>query len=170
MALGKIIKKTYLSISKGQIMATKGGEKEYYTYVEGDLEDIYTKERTFNGQTAKFWYIDLRDGEDLYSLCIPYESGVYLSICLSLGSIDDYSQGRFIRIEPYIAQEKTKVRVFHEGVSLSWVTTDLPPVEEVVVGSRRIKDTSKRLAYLEYVTEVIKDTLRKTSPKISYNE
>lgn len=169
MALGKFIKKTYLSVSHGQIISTRDGEKEYYTFVEGDLVDLYTKDRNFNGTTAKFWYIDLKDGEDIYSLCLPYESGVYLSICLSLGSVD-FTQGKRIKIEPYIANERTKVRVFQEGRKLSWFTTELPPVDDVVVGSKIVKNYSRRTQYLEYVTEEIKLRLKNSTAKIGTDE
>ena len=80
MALGHLDtdsrRKIFLSISHGKVVHyLSGGEKEQFKNVEGTLQDITLKERSFNGKTEPFWYIDLRDGKDLYSISLSYASG-----------------------------------------------------------------------------------------------
>ena len=87
MALGqRQEQKTYLSITHGKVAQGTGAEKQYYTYIDGSIEAIYTKHSHFGGEDVVRWYIDMRDGEELYSLCLPYSSGVFKSIILSLAS------------------------------------------------------------------------------------
>ena len=55
-------RKTYLNIKEGAIVRrTPEGTEERYSYVEGRLEAISQKERTFRGEVVVYWYIDLRD-------------------------------------------------------------------------------------------------------------
>ena len=61
MALGRVAeqeKKYYLSIADGRVIHHKGNKKFYYAFVEGELDSIYLKERTFNGERVLYWYID----------------------------------------------------------------------------------------------------------------
>lgn len=163
MALGNEprTKKIYLSISRGQIVRTTQGGKEFFNFVEGKVEDIYSKVRNFNGTDARFWYVDIQDDEALYSICVPYESGVFVSIILSLASSENIASS-LVRIEPYIgSNDYTKVRVLEDGVKLPWITADLPPVEDVRVGNKIVKDNSKRMAYIEYLVDSVKKRLGK---------
>lgn len=69
--------KHYISISNGKVIIDRGkGKKESFNYVEGILEGIYTQKRIFGGEEVVRWFIDLRDGTDIYSICLPYSSGV----------------------------------------------------------------------------------------------
>ena len=78
-------RKIYLSISKGKIVHyLPNGGIEYFKNVEGTLQDIYTKERSFNGKTEPFWYIDLRDGKEVYSISLG--KCVVLGICSILNN------------------------------------------------------------------------------------
>lgn len=150
MGLGNIeqgkARKSYLSISGGKVIIDRGkGKKESFSYVDGVLEGIYQKERNFNGENVNRWYMDLRDGTEIYSICFPYNSGVFKSIILALASDEELGS---IRIEPYEKNGFTKVKVYSEGVKLDWITAELPPVEEVMVGGRKIKDESKRMEFI----------------------
>ena len=172
--LGEIVsadrrKKTYLNIKDGAIVKrTPEGKEERFSYVEGRLEAISQKERTFRGETVVYWYIDLRDTEsgELYSLGSSYGSNTFKSIILQLASeegLESVKNGSTIRIEPYNRNGYDKVQVWGEGVKLDWVTKQLPPIEETTIGGRRIKDDSKRMALITSLTERIKGSLPQAS-------
>lgn len=167
MALGQLEKeetkkKVYLSISHGKVVKyTKNGGQDFYKYIEGTLEDIYLKERVFNGKKAKFWYIDLRDGGELYSLSLPYVSGTLKSIILALASETELSRNTHIRIEPYEKGGFTKVQVYADGVLLDWITKELPPIKEIVVGENTYKDDTERMALVAKLANEIAQRVKK---------
>ena len=163
--LGKateIKKKMYLSINNGQVTHTeKDGTKQFYGYVEGYLEDVYLKDRPFNGRFAKFWYLDLRDDADLYSLCLPYNSGTFKSIILSLADAEALTRSTPIRIEPYSGNNGyTKVVVYADGVKLDWAVKDLPPVKEVIVNGNVMKDETERMTLITSLAEQVRKRLQ----------
>lgn len=151
MALGKteVIKKTYLSITNGKVAQDRGnGTKDFFSYVEGLIQGISQKEKNFNGEMVSRWYLDLKDGEDIYSVCFPYGSGVFKSVVLALASDEALSTSSFVRIEPYEKNGYTKAVVYSDGVRLDWVVKELPPIKEVEVGQRKVKDDSERMRYI----------------------
>lgn len=114
MALGQLEqdtkRKIYLSISKGKVVHyLPDGGVEFFKNVEGTLQAVYTKERSFNGQKVPFWYIDIKDGEDMYSLSLPYVSGTFKSIILALASDTELTKDKPVVIEPYEKNQYTKV-------------------------------------------------------------
>lgn len=160
-------KKTYLNIKEGAIVRrTPEGTEERYSYVEGRLEAISQKERTFRGEVVVYWYIDLRDEDsgELYSLGFSYASNTFKSIILQLASkegLECLKNGSIVRIEPYTKNGYDKVQVWGEGVKLDWVSKQLPPIEETTIGGRRIKDDSKRMAYISSLAEQVKSSLQR---------
>ena len=158
-------RKTYLNIKDGAIVRrSPDGEEERFSYVEGRLEAISQKERTFRGEVVVYWYIDLRDEEsgELYSLGSSYGSNTFKSIILQLASkdgLESVKNGSPIRIEPYTKNGYDKVQVWGEGVKLDWVTKQLPPIEETTIGGRREKDDRKRMAYISSLAEQVKSSL-----------
>lgn len=150
--------KIYLNIKDGAVVRKTETGEDKYAYVEGRLESISTKERTFRGETIVYWYIDLRDTEtgELYSLGFTYSSNVYKSVILCLSSDETLGQDSVVRIEPYIKNGYDKVAVWSNGVKLDWVTKSLPPVEETTIGGRRVKDDTKRMEYITSLTEALK--------------
>lgn len=160
-------RKTYLNIKEGAIVRrTPEGTEERYSYVEGRLEAISQKERTFRGEVVVYWYIDLRDEDsgELYSLGFSYASNTFKSIILQLASkegLECLKNGSIVRIEPYTKNGYDKVQVWGEGVKLDWVSKQLPPIEETTIGGRRIKDDSKRMAYISSLAEQVKSSLQR---------
>lgn len=158
-------RKTYLNIKDGAIVKrTPEGAEEKFSYVEGRLEGISQKERTFRGEIVVYWYIDLRDTEtgELYSLGSSYSSNTFKSIILQLASeegLESVKNGSTIRIEPYTKNGYDKVQVWGEGVKLDWVTKQLPPIEETTIGGRRIKDDTKRMALIVSLAKEVRDSL-----------
>lgn len=158
-------RKIYLNIKGGAIVRrTPDGEENSFSYVEGRLEAINQKERTFRGEVVIYWYIDLRDDEsgELYSLGSSYASNTFKSIILQLASergLESVKSGSTIRIEPYSRGGYDKVQVYGGGVKLDWVTKQLPPVEETTIGGRRIKDDSKRMALISSLADNIKSAI-----------
>ena len=165
MALGQLEqdtkRKIYLSISKGKVVHyLPDGGVEFFKNVEGTLQAVYTKERSFNGQKVPFWYIDIKDGEDMYSLSLPYVSGTFKSIILALASDTELTKDKPVVIEPYEKNQYTKVCVYSEGVKLVWVTKELPPLKEVVVGGKTYIDDTERMAFIASIAEKVGERLK----------
>ena len=158
-------RKTYLNIKDGAVVKrTPDGEEEKFTYVDGRLEAISQKERTFRGEVVVYWYLDLRDTEsgELYSLGFPYGSNTFKSIILQLASedgLESVKNGSTIRIEPYNRNGFDKVQVWGDGVKLDWVVKQLPPIEGITIGGRNVKDDSKRMALITSLTDRIANSL-----------
>ena len=168
MALGHLDtdtrRKIFLSISHGKVVHyLSGGEKEQFKNVEGTLQDITLKERSFNGKTEPFWYIDLRDGKDLYSISLSYASGTYKRIILALASCKTLSKDTQIIIEPYEKDNYTKVVVYADGEKLDWVVKTLPPLKEINVGGRTYSDDTDRLNYIRDLTSQVRERVGKGS-------
>ena len=154
-------KRVYLNIAKGKIERTlPNGKKEEYSYIEGYLEDFRSKERTFGRERVKYWYIDMRDSEGLYSIGLPLYSGVLRSIVLSLASEGSLSRSTPIRLETYEKNGYTRVKLYADGVSLDWITKELPPIETISVGGKTIKDETKRDAFIESLIYSIQNNLQ----------
>lgn len=155
-------KKTYLSINKGKVVAyTSGGTKKYYSYVEGRIRAIYTLRSNFNGEEVKRWYIDLRDGKDLYSLCLPYSSGVFKGIILSLASAKDLRASTLVKIIPYEGNNGfTKVVVYADGEKLEWIKKQLPPRETITIGGKEVKDDTKQMEFVSTLCKEIQDKIK----------
>ena len=166
MALGTIDqdtkRKVYLSISHGKVVHyLQGGGVENFKNVGGKLQDITIKERTFNGKPTNFWYIDIRDGADYYSLSLPYISGTFKSIILSLASYESLNKETTILIEPYEKGNYTKVVVYADGNKLDWVVKELPPLKEVVVGGRSFSDDTDRMNFIKEIASKVKERVGK---------
>ena len=163
MALGqRQERKTYLSITRGKVVQGTGGERQYYTYIDGCIEAIYTKHSYFGGEDVVRWYIDMRDGEELYSICLPYSSGVFKSIILSLSSLESLSSSTPVRIEPYEGRNGyTKVVVYAGGIKLDWITKQLPPQEIVTIGGKQVKDDSKQMELITSLCATITERIDK---------
>lgn len=160
-------RKIYLNIKEGAIVRrTPDGAEERYSYVDGRLEAISQRERTFRGEVVLYWYLDLRDEEsgELYSLGFPYASNTFKSIILQLASkegLESIIGGSTLRIEPYSKNGYDKVQVWGDGVKLDWVIKQLPPIDETTIGGRRIKDDTKRMAYITSLAKLIKSSIKK---------
>lgn len=162
MALGRQQqeRKIYLSINHGKVVQGTGEEKQLFSYVDGAIEAIYTKRSTFGGEEVVRWYIDLRDGAELYSLCLPYSSGVFKSIVLALAAEQSLTASTPVRIEPYEGRNGyTKVIVYADGTKLDWVTKQLPPQETITIGGRQIKDDTKQMELITSYVRLIQERI-----------
>lgn len=166
MALGTIDqdtkRKVFLSITHGKVVHyLPGGGVECFKNVEGNLQDITIKERTFNGKATPFWYIDMRDGSQFYSISLPYVSGTFKSIILALASCKELSRGNSVLIEPYEKGNYTKVAVYADGKKLDWVVKELPPLKEIVVGEKTFTDDTERMEFIKGLASTVKERLGK---------
>lgn len=157
-------RKTYLNIKNGAIVKRTATGEESYSYVEGRVEAIFQKNRTFRNEEVVYWYIDLRDTQsgELYSIGSPYASNTFKSIILSLASnegLQATGRGSTIKIEPYSRNGYDKVAVKADGVKLDWATKDLPPVTETMIGGRKVKDDAQRMALICSLVERITSSL-----------
>jgi len=153
-------RKIYLSISHGKVVHyLNGGGVEYFKNVLGSITDVYKKERVFNGNRVPFWYLDIKDGTDLYSLSLPYVSGTFKSIILSLASSQTLSRSSEVVIEPYERNGYTKVVVYADGEKLDWITKELPPLKETKVGGKTYTDDTERMAFIEEIASKVKEKL-----------
>jgi len=162
MALGQIEneakKKIYLSVSHGKVVHfLKDGGIEYFKNVSGTVKDVYIKNRVFNGQSFPFWYIDVMDGEDLYSLSFPFESGTFKSIILSLASYKKLKDTTPVIIEPYERNGYTKICVFADGNKLEWVTKELPPLKRETFKGKEFIDDSERMEFIKGIANQVKN-------------
>ena len=166
MALGTIDqdtkRKIFLSISHGKVVHyLSGGKVENFKNVEGRLQDISIKERTFNGKKTPFWYLDIKDGGELYSLSLPYVSGTFKSIILSLASYQSLSKETTILIEPYEKGNYTKVVVYADGNKLDWIVKELPPLQEVVLGGKSYSDDTERMNFIKEIASQVRERIGK---------
>ena len=100
--------------------------------------------------------------ETIYSICLPYSSGVFKSIVLSLASDEALSSSTPVRIEPYEGRNGyTKVVVYSDGVKLDWVAKQIPEQETVSVGGRTIKDDTKQMEYIVSIVNQITERINK---------
>jgi hypothetical protein len=158
MSLDKIPTKQYLNLRDGNIILKTATGEESYNSIEGIIQDIYIKPRQFRGESLKYWYIDIKNQSgELYSLAAPYSSGVIKAILNCLASAEEL---KVIRIETYQSGEFTKVKVFNSGEPLYWRYSELPPLEDITVGSKIIKDDSKRMSFFE---DIAKDIVSKVN-------
>ena len=113
--LGQTQSRIFLNIAEGKIVKRVDQRVESYDFLEGELERIYPKEREFRGEKVPYWYLDMRDPQsgDLYSLGISASSGVWRSLILSLGSIDNFLLP--IKINLYRKGDYDRVSVYSEG-------------------------------------------------------
>lgn len=166
MALGTIDtdtrRKVFLSISHGKVVHyLRGGEQEFFKNIEGTLQDITIKERSFNGKNTPFWYMDIKDGRETYSLSLPYASGTFKSIILSLASYSSLSKETRVLIEPYERNGYTKVVVYAEGEKLDWVVKELPPLKQVTVGSNTYTDDTERMNFIRNTASQVRERIGK---------
>ena len=161
MALGqKLEKKIYLSINNGKVVQGTGENKQYYNYINGFIEAIYIKHSNFGGEKVARWFMDMRDGEELYSLCFPYSSGVFKSIILSLASLENLTTNTPVRIEPYKGRNGyNKVVVYADGIKLDWITKQIPQQEIVTIGGKQVKDDTKQMEYITYLCSMITERI-----------
>ena len=158
-------RKTYLTISHGKVVQGSGERKQYFSFVEGTIQAIYVRRATFGNEIVTRWYIDIRDKAEIYSLCLPYSSGVFKSIILSLASVTSLTAFTPVRIEPYEANGYTKVVVYANGVKLNWITAKLPPKEVVTIGGSQIKDDTKQMQFISTLCNEITERINKTCQK-----
>lgn len=155
MSLGIKQTKTYLNVKEGRIYQGSIA----YDYVEGYLRGIETKEREFNGERVKYFYFDiLSDSGELYSLALPYYGGVAKSLINSLASAQGFTDP--IRIQTYQSGDFTKVATYQSGQRLPWKHSQLPPVEELRIGDRIVKDDSKRMALIASIVITVNSIIK----------
>lgn len=166
MALGQNTtqQKRYLSISHGKVTEGTGAARRLYSFVDGTIQAIYTKRSTFGREEVTRWYIDIRDGAELYSLCLPYSSGVFKSIILALAADERLTASTPVRIEPYEGKNGyTKVVVYSDGVKLDWVTKQIPPQETITIGGRSVKDDTKQMEFIASLCDRVQARLQRNA-------
>lgn len=161
MGLGVTQNKTYLNIREGKLVKRTPQGEEFFSFVEGHLVGIQKRDREFKGETVPYWYVNLQDpdGGEVFSLSIAYNSGVFKSLINALANAEDLGR---IRIEVYQSGEFTKTVVYNNGQRLGWKYPQLPPIEEVKVGGRIIKDDSQRMEFIENLTREVISRIKHT--------
>ena len=155
-------RKTYLTINHGKVVQGSGEQRKLFSYVEGTLRNIYTKQSQFGKETVVRWFIELEDGAELYCLCLPYSSGVFKSIILSLAGSETLTASTLVRIKPYEGSNGyTKVVVSLDGVKCDWITKQLPPKQTVTIGGRTITDDTKQMELIISFVDKVKERIRK---------
>jgi len=146
-------KRIYLNIKDGAVVRRTENGEQRFAYVTGAVENIYTRDREFRGETVKYWYINLRDPSgELYSIGFSFRSNVFKSIVMSLASAGSLND---IKIAPYVKNNYEKVIVYEGDKKLDWFTKELPPIETVAVDGREIKNDFKRMGFISSVVDKI---------------
>ncbi len=158
-------KRTFLNLKEGKVVKkNEEGTLEEFSFIEGTLEGIELKDRTFRGEVVKYWYINLLDEKGIfYSLGFYYNSNSFKSIILSLASergLKAIVLDSPIRIEPYFHNGYDKVKVYVGDDRLEWRTKELPPLEEVVVNGSTMKDSSKRMKFISSLVDMIDQAIK----------
>ena len=160
MALGQKTERRYLSISHGKVFEGTGNDRRQYDFISGNIEAIFTRTAHFGGEEVVRWHIHIKDGKEFYSLCLPYNSGVFKSIILCLASCHNLTKNTPVVIEPYEGRNGyTKVVVTAGGERLDWVIKQLPEAETVQVGGKAVKDTSKQMRLISSYCDQIRARL-----------
>lgn len=163
MSLGTKQNRTFLNIREGRIIKRgRDGQEQTYDYVEGYLGGIYKREREFKGERLEYWYFDLQDpnGGEIYSLSVHYSSGVAKSIINALASADELG---LVRLEVYQSGDYTKSVVYNNGQKMAWKYTELPPVKEIQIGGRMVKDDSRRMEFIEKIAGEVVSRIKYTA-------
>lgn len=147
-------KRTFLNIRHGKLY--RYGDNAEFTDISGKLTDIRKADRTFNGETVAFWYLNIEDKKEMFSLSFPYSSGTFKAVINSLANasrLDD------IRIHFYEKDGYTKAVTYAGEVKLDWKYNDIPPLEEIDTGGKKIKDDSKRMTFFENIAKEVRSRL-----------
>lgn len=149
----------YLGITGGKIRRrTKDGNEEFYKAVEGKFKGVSVRESEFNGAPVTYYDFHLTDGNDELIVSVNRASSVARGIVLNLASAKSFA-GSIIRIEPWAKENNgktfTNISVYQNGEKLSWVTSELPEVPTVTVGSAIVKDDSKLTAFVQQLVDGI---------------
>lgn len=148
--------KTYFSVKDSLFCQTTGkGKGETYSFIDGKLTAIYKGERNFNGERVPYWFIEIKDGDESYTISFPYSSGVFKAIVLSLMGQEFINRDTIYRIELYEKDGYTKTNVFADGVRLDWGVTELPPVKKVQIGGKSVIDDTDRMKLISQFVDSI---------------
>lgn len=145
-------KVTFLNVKSGKL--TTYNSSEELDQVTGLLGKITQKEREFNGEKVIYWYLRIRSEKANYIIGFPYSSGVFKSIILSLAGDEVFNAVSKITIRVYEKDGKSKAIVLDGDKKLDWIKRELPPLQEVKVGSRVIKDDTERM---NFITELVNE-------------
>lgn len=150
----------FVNFTGGTTNVTVDGVKKTYGSVSGHLEQIQLTEREFKGVKQKYWYAQLRDGEDLYKIGFYYNNSAFKSLILNLYG-NDVKETDTIEITPYNKGEFTNVNVKKNGNSLKWADgVQLPPVEKITVNGQEQSDSTKRMLFIEELATKINTVLK----------
>lgn len=115
------------------------------------LIDIRTKDSEY----GKMWEFDFRDGEEVYTLSLPYSNGSSTTILKILPNVDLTKEMK-LQVSQKVEDGKKKTSLFisQDGKTLKHGFTKenpngLPPMVMVKVKGQEVWDDTDRLAFLE---------------------
>lgn len=164
----KEISRKWITFRDGEvILSTEEGSKSF-SFLQAKLRSIHTTERNYNGEKVIKWEIEIEGDspEDLYSITLPYSSGTFKSIILSLASCAALSPATLVKFKPYKKGNFTNITLWADEVKLDWITKELPPLEEVQINGRTVRDESKRMEFLSSLVEAINKRVRQPLPTL----
>lgn len=162
MALIEQTNRTLLGISGGKITRKVAGSDTPKTYVaiEGRLMSITRRNAVIKNVNTEFLDFLIEDGDQQYDLSVQTSGSAARGIILCLANVQNFVGVR-IKINPYLSKDgqHTNIAVYVDGQKVSWVTTDIPKVEEKVFGSQVVKDDTKRMAVINGFIEQVQHRL-----------
>ena len=150
----KVCRRVSKDTESAAMRINKNNEEVYelqYDFVRGKIESIETKE----GKHGKQWLIALFDGEEHFTLQLPYSGSMSKAFLMAFLNID---LAQSVKLSPSVKEingkKKSTLFVNQNDKGIKWAFTKdnpngLPPMEQISYKGVLQWDDSKQLIFLE---------------------
>lgn len=158
-------KTQFLGIKDGKIiLKTNENTLEKFDFVEGHLVDVRKRTKELPEKNTVMHLLDfhIEDPSEntLYILSVLENSSPARSIILSLASVGNFVDN-VVNINPYPSRDGkyTNISVKVNNQKVAWVTTDIPKVNKVQVGTKIVDDDSELVQFINNYIEQLQHRL-----------
>lgn len=158
-------KTQFLGIKDGKIiLKTNENTLEKFDFVEGHLVDVRKRTKDLPEKNTVMHLLDfhIEDPSEntLYILSVLENSSPARSIILSLASVGNFVDN-VVNINPYPSRDGkyTNISVKVNNQKVAWVTTDIPKVNKVQVGTKIVDDDSELVQFINNYIEQLQHRL-----------
>lgn len=138
----------------------KNGETVHelvFDTLSGYIQEIKTRDVTFNDKSMKFWAVTITDHGSTYILSMPYSSRYSSSFLKRLPNLDLKAEVT-IHCAHFADDDRTVLWLTQEGVKVEQAYTKedpngLPEMKQVKVKGELVWDDSEMMDYLEAMVE-----------------
>jgi hypothetical protein len=131
--------------------------------VTGKIIDITTREFQYNGKPILTWQVTLLNGNETAIFSMAYSSNFARSFFNSVANGD---LKKAFKLSCYVKNEFNSPTVVQDGQLVRWKYSEMPKLEDVIVGSKTIKDDAKAVAWTEQVVQEIKALIEAPAPEV----